>query len=127
MTHQNSPNTLNFINYYIVMPIVTILGCFLNIITFLIYNHSSFSKENVYVFLKYESLFITIDLFINSLGFLHMCPGTKNMFATQVFYVYMLIITTSFFELSAIICHIISTWDMVLLITNKSRPKMCPI
>jgi hypothetical protein len=122
MTNETTLNTIRY--YTAIIPILPTLGLILNIIIFLIFSHSTFSKQNVYAFLKYEAFFIAVDLFINSFEFITVCPGIKSTYLAQVYFIYPLIISTSFFELSAIICHIISNMELILLISNKERPKL---
>lgn len=122
MTNETTLNTIRY--YTAIIPILPALGLILNIFIFLIFSHSTFRKQNVYAFLKYEAFLIAVDLFINSLEFIILCPGIKNTYLAQVYFIYPLMISTSFLELSAIICHIISNLELILLISNKERPKL---
>lgn len=112
--------------YVFVIPLVNMLGLILTLACFIVFNDSKF-KQNVYTFLKYESVFIAIDLLISALRPIY---NYNSEFSTsyfpQFYYIYMLVGAASVLEMSAILCHIVSTFYLYLLITNKPLSRNIP-
>ena len=117
--HENDPY------FVIIIPAVGFIGLLLTILCFTIFTKSIF-KTNVYIFLKYESAFIGFDLLLTSLRPFHHNNDFEfaRSFVSQFYYVYLLVIFASVLEMAAILCHLMSTYDLYLLVSNLKRPKL---
>ena len=104
-----------------VFPLLSLIGIILSIFIFFIFSNSSF-KQNVYAFLKYESVFIWLDLCATSFPiFIYRSELDKSYF--KCFYtIYLIVILKSVLEMTGILCHIMSSIELLLFISNKQRP-----
>ena len=130
MGRESIPWSIDEIYWVIIIPSSGILGLILTLFCLIIFKNSVF-KQEVYTFLKYESVFIEIDLFITSLRpmFSYVQSEFSITYFPQFYHIYMLIIFPSIIETSAIICHNFSTFELYLLLSNKQKPKFlqkCP-
>lgn len=105
--------------YIYACPIVGLLGCILNILTLIIFLDKQF-KENLYRFLRIESIYIIINLFITCLRPLYFCKSKwlSKYFATQLYYIYLLFYLASVLEMTALLTHVLATFDFYALISN---------
>jgi hypothetical protein len=103
-------------------PILSLIGIILSIFIFLIFSHSSF-KQNIYVFLKYESVFIWLDLCATAFPIFIYRPELDKSYFKCFYTIYSIAVLKSVLEMTGILCHIMSSIELVLLISNKARPK----
>ena len=125
MGRESIPWSIKEIFLVIIIPISGILGLILTLFSLIIFSNSVF-KQEVYTFLKYESFFIAIDLFLTSLRPMA-CYIQSDFYITyfpQFYIIYMLMILASIIETSAIICHNISTFELYILLSNKQKPRL---
>ena len=106
-----------------VFPALTLIGLILTIFIFLIFSQPSF-QQNIYVFLKYESVFIWLDLCATALPIFIYRPEWDKAYFRWFYRLYFIVISKSVLEMTGILCHIISSIEILLLISNKKRPKL---
>ena len=130
MERESIPWNIEEIFWVIIIPSSGILGLILTLFSLIIFSNSVF-KQEIYTFLKYESVFIAIDLFVTSFRpmFSYVQSEFSITYFSQLYYIYFIIIFTSIFEMSAIICHNLSNYELYILLSNKQKPKFlqkCP-
>ena len=106
-----------------VFPALTLIGLILTIFIFLIFSQPSF-QQNIYVFLKYESVLIWLDLCATALPIFVYRPEWDKAYFRWFYRLYFIVISKSVLEMTGILCHIISSIEILLLISNKKRPKL---
>ena len=94
-----------------VFPILSLAGLVPTAFIFLVFSHSSF-KQNIYVFLKYESVFIWLDLCATVMPIFIYRPELDKAYFRWFYILYMIIISKSVLELTDILCHIISSIEL---------------
>ena len=105
-----------------VYPILSLFGLVFTIFIFLIFSNSSF-KQNIYVFLKYESVFIWLDLCATAFPIIIYRPEWDKAYFRCFYRLYFIGILKSVLEMTGILCHIMSSIELFLLISNKTKPK----
>jgi hypothetical protein len=106
----------------IAVPVASFVGLIANIICFAVFNSSEFSdkkklKENMFAYLKIESLFIIINLFIQI--FRPLSRSFPVSLLSKVYDVYALWTLAGVLEMSALLSHLMSTIDFLMIITNN--------
>ena len=130
MGRESIPWSIDETYWAVLIPSSSILGLILTLLSLIIFCNSAFKNE-VYTFLKYETVFIAIDLFITSLRPMisYYQSDFSITFFPQFYQIYMVMIMTNIIESSAIICHNVSTYELYMLLSNKQKPKFlqkCP-
>ncbi len=106
----------------IAVPVASFVGLITNGMCFAIFNSSEFSdknklKENMFAYLKIESLFIIANLFIQI--FRPLSRSYPVSLLSKVYDVYALWTVAGVLEMSALLSHLMSTIDFLMIITNN--------
>jgi hypothetical protein len=110
--------------FCVMTPIIDIIGVILSITGLAILQNVQF-KENVYKYLKVETLFICINLIISSLRPMYHCE-TVSTYKTKL-----IVIFQSYFrgyfgsclEEAAFLCNLIATFQFYLMVANVKSSK----
>ena len=111
--------------YCIIIPLVSFFSFVLNVICFTIFNSSEFLnkvklKQNLYRYLKFESLFISLNMFIQMFRPLQYSPSFQMGLISKIYDLYLVWFLAGVLEMFALNCHIISTLDFYMVITNRN-------
>lgn len=106
---------------YVTPPITCLAFIFCSLCIFF-FSRGTF-KHKLYKYLKYEAVFITVDLAIKCISPIYYCQDTcdlhHSLFSCS-FLVYFCIYASSICEMSALICNILSAFYCYLLISERT-------
>jgi hypothetical protein len=108
------------------IPFISLIGFILNMICFIIYSDREF-KESLYKYLKVESIFISMNLFMQlfrpfeayRIGNLNSINWSSKSYLAQFFEFYCLNFLASVFEMTALMLHLISSFNYYILLSYK--------
>jgi hypothetical protein len=125
MDNETTVNVSSFINtdpvFRIIIPSIGFIGLITNIACVIIFSNKDF-KEDMYHYLKFKSIAVIMHLFIQILRPLSILKGnfSSASIISVIYDLYFLSYFVSFFELSIILFHILSTIEYYLIVSNNN-------
>ena len=120
-----------------VCPLVSLVGFMLHILCYLVFSSSFFRKIDkekfknyeLYYYLRVESIFIGFNLFFQTMRPIFLNYSIYDTLASRIYELYVLSYFAGVLEMSAILCHILSTVNFFIVISNRNQTcfkHMCP-
>ena len=114
--------------------IVSMVGFVLTTLSYFVFNSTYFRKIDkekfknyeLYFFLRTESVFICLNLFFQILRIIFFNNTLQHEYISTIFELYLLDYFAGVLEMSAIICHILSTLNFYMIVSNQN-PACCSI
>ena len=114
--------------------IVSMVGFILTTLSYMVFNSTYFRKVDkekfknyeLYFYLRIESIFICLNLFFQILRIIFFNKALQHEYISIIFELYLLDYFAGVLEMSAIIYHILSTFNFYIIVSNLNN-KCCSI